>query len=251
MKKTFLEAGMKVSVACCDDEKEQILYYKELFATYEIRHEIDLEVDYFLSGEFCIHSVQSGKIFDVVFLDMEMPNKSGLEVAREIRKYRGKETKIIFLTSYAKYMQDSFDVRAFHYIIKPVGYDEFERKFQDALNELIKDEDNICVLQTDKDDIVVRIKDILYIEKEKSNKYVSVHLREGTLSIKDSLLVLERKLEEKHFLRIHRSVLVNMRYIKRIRKAEVVLSNGVTIPVSRRKEGLLKNYFMKYAITER
>ena len=89
---------MRVNIACCDDEKEQIQYYKKLFSNYEVRHEIELEIDYFLSGDFLLESVRNGNVYDIIFLDMEMPGLSGLDIAREIRTIRGKDTRIIFLT---------------------------------------------------------------------------------------------------------------------------------------------------------
>ncbi len=242
---------MKINVACCDDEKEQIQYYKQLFSNYEIRHDIDFEIDYFLSGKFLLESFRNGKSYDVVFLDMEMPEMNGLEVAREIRALRGKVTRIIFLTGYPEYMQESFDVRAFHYIIKPVEFPEFERKFKDTLDDFIEDEENISVFKSDEDDVVLKTKDILYIEKQKGEKRLCVHMQDETLSVKGNLNAMERSLIDKHFLKIHRAVLVNMRHIKRIRKTEVVLSNGETAPMSRRKEIEVKEYFMQYAIMER
>lgn len=242
---------MRVRIACCDDEKEQILYYKELFANYEIRHEVELVIDYFLSGTFLLESVENGNSYDVIFLDMEMPQLSGLDVAREIRSVRGRDTRIIFLTSFAKYMQESFDVRAFHYIVKPVGFDEFERKLQDAIHDILKDEENITVFKSDEDDIIVRTNDIVYIEKQKAAKMMSIHTIKDILYVKGNMNAVEDTLKVKHFIRTHRSVLVNMRHIKRIRKTEVVLSNGETVPVSRRKEMEIKEYFMKYAILER
>ena len=242
---------MRVNIACCDDEKEQIQYYKKLFSNYEVRHEIELEIDYFLSGDFLLESVRNGNVYDIIFLDMEMPGLSGLDIAREIRTIRGKDTRIIFLTSYAEYMQDSFDVRAFHYMIKPVEFQEFERKFKDALDDFVKDEENVSVFKCEEDEIVVRTKDIIYIEKCKSERQLSLHLQDEILRVKGNLNTMEENLLKKHFLRIHRAVLVNMRHIKRIRKAEVLLSNGEVVPVSRRKEVAIKEYFMKYAIMER
>ena len=245
------EENMRINIACCDDEKEQIQYYKKLFANYEIRHDVELEVEYFLTGEFLLEKFRNGEEYDVVFLDMEMPQLNGLDVAREIREIRGKEVRIIFLTSYAEYMQESFDVRAFHYMIKPVGFEEFERKLKDALDDYIKDEENISVLKGEEDEIVVKTKDIIYIDKQKGEKRLNVHLQDEIVTVKGNMNTVENNLLEQHFLRIHRAVLVNMRHIKRIRKAEVLLSNGDTVPLSRRKEVETKEYFMKYSILER
>lgn len=243
---------MKIRIACCDDEKEQLQQYKKLFANFEVRYEVDLEVEYFLNGEFLLERFQREKYpFDLVFLDMEMPHMSGLEVAREIRRSGGGDVLILFLTSFPEYMQESFDVRAFQYMIKPVALEEFERKLKSAMEYLARDEKNIIVLKTESEDIILRTEEIYYFEKEKSARRFQVHLENEMLSARGNMNDLEEQLKEMHFIRTHRSLLVNMKHIKRIRKSEMVLSNEEIIPVSRRKELEIKQQFMKYAILER
>lgn len=242
---------MNITIACCDDEKQYILNYKELFSKFKDGYEIPFHVDYFMSGEQLVERFQNGKMYDIVFLDMEMPHINGMDVANEIRTICGNDTRILFLTSYAEYMQQSFDVRAFHYMVKPVRYEEFERKFKSALEDIIKEEKDILVFKSEKEDIVVHSKDLIYIEKEKNKKQLRIHLKDEIICVKGNMNDVEQHLREKHFYRIHRAILVNIRYIKRIRKDEILLTNGEIIPLSRRKEAALKDYFMKYAILER
>ena len=97
----------------------------------------------------------------------------------------------------------------------------------------------------------MRTEEIYYFEKEKSARRFQVHLENETLSARGNMNDLEEQLKEMHFIRTHRSLLVNMKHIKRIRKSEMVLSNEEIIPVSRRKELEIKQQFMKYAILER
>ena len=105
---------MKIRIACCDDEKQQLELYKTMFTNIEMRQDIKLNVEYFLSGNFMLERFQSEKNpFDLVYLDMDMDEKSGLDLAKEIRQNYHSDCLILFLTNYPKYMQNSFDVRAF------------------------------------------------------------------------------------------------------------------------------------------
>lgn len=243
---------MKIRIACCDDEKQQLELYKTMFTNIEMRQDIKLNVEYFLSGNFMLERFQSEKNpFDLVYLDMDMDEKSGLDLAKEIRQNYHSDCLILFLTNYPKYMQNSFDVRAFQYMIKPVQFDEFEKKFNAARKYLEKDDKNRVVLKIDEDNIVFFTNEIYYIEKEKSSKQFLVYLEDKCVVAKGVLSAIENQLLEQHFMRTHRSYLVNMKHIRRIQKNDLVLSNGNLVPISRRKEKELKQQFMRYAILER
>ena len=243
---------MKIRIACCDDEKQQLELYKTMFTNIEMRQDIKLNVEYFLSGNFMPERFQSEKNpFDLVYLDMDMDEKSGLDLAKEIRQNYHSDCLILFLTNYPKYMQNSFDVRAFQYMIKPVQFDEFEKKFNAARKYLEKDDKNRVVLKIDEDNVVFFTNEIYYIEKEKSSKQFLVYLEDKCVVAKGVLSAIENQLLEQHFMRTHRSYLVNMKHIRRIQKNDLVLSNGNLVPISRRKEKELKQQFMRYAILER
>ena len=243
---------MKIRSACCDDEKQQLELYKTMFTNIEMRQDIKLNVEYFLSGNFMLERFQSEKNpFDLVYLDMDMDEKSGLDLAKEIRQNYHSDCLILFLTNYPKYMQNSFDVRAFQYMIKPVQFDEFEKKFNAARKYLEKDDKNRVVLKIDEDNVVFFTNEIYYIEKEKSSKQFLVYLEDKCVVAKGVLSAIENQLLEQHFMRTHRSYLVNMKHIRRIQKNDLVLSNGNLVPISRRKEKELKQQFMRYAILER
>ena len=243
---------MNIRIACCDDEKQQLELYKTMFTNIEMRQDIKLNVEYFLSGNFMLERFQSEKNpFDLVYLDMDMDEKSGLDLAKEIRQNYHSDCLILFLTNYPKYMQNSFDVRAFQYMIKPVQFDEFERKFNAARKYLEKDDKNRVVLKIDEDNVVFFTNEIYYIEKEKSSKQFLVYLEDKCVVAKGVLSAIENQLLEQHFMRTHRSYLVNMKHIRRIQKNDLVLSNGNLVPISRRKEKELKQQFMRYAILER
>lgn len=243
---------MKIRIACCDDEKQQLELYKTMFTNIEMRQDIKLNVEYFLSGNFMLERFQSEKNpFDLVYLDMDMDEKSGLDLAKEIRQNYHSDCLILFLTNYPKYMQNSFDVKAFQYMIKPVQFDEFEKKFNAARKYLEKDDKNRVVLKIDEDNVVFFTNEIYYIEKEKSSKQFLVYLEDKCVVAKGVLSAIENQLLEQHFMRTHRSYLVNMKHIRRIQKNDLVLSNGNLVPISRRKEKELKQQFMRYAILER
>jgi two-component system response regulator LytT len=164
---------------------------------------------------------------DLIFLDIQMPDLNGIELARVLDKGVEKP-RIIFTTAYNQFALDGYKVDALDYLLKPFNYEEFLRAAQKALNyhELLNRpntaapataateaehaDDNYLFLKVEYQLVRIALDDILYIEGLKD--YVKVHLKnveKATLSL-TSLKALEEKLPAKRFMRVHRSFIVSL-----------------------------------------
>lgn len=171
-----------------------------------------------------LKAIHSQKI-DLIFLDIQMPDLNGIELARVLDKGADKP-RIIFTTAYNQFALEGYKVDALDYLLKPFNYEEFLRAAQKALNyaELINKpaapapagaaaesehaDDNYLFLKVEYQLVRIALDDILYIEGLKD--YVKVHLKgveKAVLSL-TSLKALEEKLPSKRFLRVHRSFIV-------------------------------------------
>ena len=158
-----------MKIAVCDDDKAAREHIVSL-----IKEQIqDAEIMTFATGEEML-KVQSS--FDISFLDVEMREVSGMDVANHIRQKEQGSTRsiIIFVTDYEKYMNSAFDVSAFHYLLKPIDEEKFRNVFGRALDELY------AVREWTKRFILVRnsgiqqkvyLKDIYYIESANKKNY--------------------------------------------------------------------------------
>ncbi|WAC10434.1 LytR/AlgR family response regulator transcription factor [Dyadobacter pollutisoli] len=185
-----------------------------------------------------IHS----KHIDVIFLDIQMPDLTGIELARVIEKAGTKAPRIIFTTAFNQYALDGFRVDALDYLLKPFNYEEFLRaaskaqayvellqKASSAASQETKDE--YLFLKVEYQLVRIAYDDILYTEGLKD--YVKVHLRSDpkpTLSL-TSLKALEEKLPASKFMRVHRSFIVNLDKISAVTRNTIQIG-AVTIPVS-------------------
>jgi two-component system, LytTR family, response regulator LytT len=169
-----------------------------------------------------LRAIHSQKI-DLIFLDIQMPDLNGIELARVLDKGADKP-RIIFTTAYNQFALEGYKVDALDYLLKPFNYEEFLRTAQKALNyaELINKpaapaaviaetehtDDNYLFLKVEYQLVRIALDDILYIEGLKD--YVKVHLKgveKAVLSL-TSLKALEEKLPAKRFMRVHRSFIV-------------------------------------------
>lgn len=231
-----------MKIAVCDDDKAAREHIVSL-----VKEQIqDAEIMTFATGEEMLE-VQS--TFDISFLDVEMREISGMDVANHIRQEEQGNTKsiIIFVTGYEKYMNSAFDVSAFHYLLKPIDEEKFRSVFGRALDELY------AVMERTKRFILVRnsgiqqkvyLKDIYYIES--ANKKVIIHTEAGTLDCYGKMDELER-MTGSGFYRCHRCFLVNMEKIVSYNADTIKVANGDRLILARKRYNDFIRQYMKYA----
>ena len=190
---------------------------------------------------------------DVVFLDIQMPGKSGLDLLTELPN---KDFEVIFVTAHNEYMLQALQYSAADYLLKPVDEDRLveavqraEKRMQPGRKEWTETlmhnlnktgnptEMRLC-LPTLKGFLVVKLDDIIYCEAERS--YTIFHLEgKKTVTVSKSLIEYDNLLQDTQFLRIHKSFLVNLHHVKEYQRGEggtVIMSDNAEIEVSRRKK---------------
>ncbi len=180
--------------------------------------------------------INSEKI-DLIFLDINMPEISGLSFAKSINR----SIKIIFTTAYREYAVDGFDLQAVDYLLKPIS---FERLLQ-AINkyidenapvvkvltkEIIPEKSDFIFVRADRKMIKISIPDILFIESLAD--YIKIHLPGNTVVTRETMSSIEAKLPQKEFLRVHRSYVVSIAGIESFTN-EYIEINQKQIPISR------------------
>ena len=243
------DGNMLYRIACCDDEQQILDRLKECFVRLEVQTDIETQVDYYTDGRNLIQAYQADHSkYDIILLDMEMPLISGMQVAEQMRRIN-REVIIIFLTSYPEYMQKSFGVQAFQYLLKPITYDVFKKEIIRTIQYIEKD--NASILVTDGDigyETAVRLKNIVAIEKKKGNAVMEITLEKSKMNAKGNISDYEDKLVQNHFIRISRNCIVNMKFIHSFFEREIRMTTGKRVEMSRRKITEVKEVFTKYLV---
>lgn len=163
---------------------------------------------------------------DLLFLDMEMPDINGLQVA-EIVGRSNPQMKIVFSTAYDQYAIEAFKLRAFHYMLKPYDEEDLNIIFRELGKKRLETDPTggsstavgltsvKLALELEEGIKYVSPKDIIYISKE--GKYVQVHTAHSTYDVTYPLFELEQKLEPFGFFRCHKSYIVNLASIVELR----------------------------------
>lgn len=169
---------------------------------------------------------------DLVFLDINMPNLTGMELARLLQEHHGPTPKIVFTTAYNHYAIEGYKVNAVDYLLKPFSYEEFLRAANKVLQiseeatnhyQPIATDDEFFFLKVEYQWVRISLKDVLYIESLKD--YVKVHLIDSQKTVLSliSLKALEEKLPSTKFMRIHRSFIVSLDKINAITKNSILI----------------------------
>ncbi|MBD5466226.1 MAG: response regulator transcription factor [Lachnospiraceae bacterium] len=238
---------MILNIAVCDDDMEMLsVIFEQLHRIFE-KKEIQVYIESFSEGEKLLEWHERAP-FQVVFLDISMPDLDGFQAAAELKAHN-KEVIIIFVTSKDDLVYESFDYQPFHFIRKE-GWESLGEQFEHVVEKLIDykksyDKINIALPYGTVEEIA--ISDIVVVQSEKN--YLDYELvDERTLRVRDSLNTAEERLKEYDFTRISNRTLVNLSYVGRIREkeGEVILKDGYSYSLSRNYKKSVVAAYMKY-----
>jgi DNA-binding LytR/AlgR family response regulator len=225
---------MNLTIAICDDDKHDASRLEQMLeGIFSAMDDIDLKIDIYETGEGLLHALET-IAYPILFLDMEMPGRDGIGVADVIRK-RDRDMLILFVTSHSHYMQRSFEVRPFRYLLKPVDEAALKAAAVKAVEELLQ-RNNWLEFTFKQTSWQLKSGDIMYVTVERGKKLI-VAVNDGTCMYYGKIGELEAKLAPYGFCRIHTGYLVNWQYARSVAKDNVTLANGVTLPVSRSRSG--------------
>ena len=229
-----------MKIAICDDDWHMQQTLRLLID--EIYQDLDMLVDGFTSGEALLAAVQKqSQPYQLILLDIEMRGIDGIETAKRLRKLLP-DCYIIFITSHDEFALTGYEVAAFRYLVKPVQPEKLTEAISAVRAEL---SDHITLHVEDGPvEALLRVKDIYYIEAQ--DKRVRVVLKDTAFSDRRGIDEIERALAGEDSFRVHRSYLINFRYVARLDKNEILLVSGEQIPLSRLRKKAFKNAFQTY-----
>ncbi|MDF2472887.1 MAG: Response regulator of the LytR/AlgR family [Lachnospiraceae bacterium] len=232
---------MTVKIAICDDER---IFIEELSRQLEIlfvNESIDIQIKSYQSGRKLL-SDSNDLDFDILFLDIDMPEITGIDIAEQIRR-KNQFVHIIFITSHEDLVYQSIQYRPFRFIRKCYAREELPEAVT-ALKRKICNENNLFSIKFNGTESSIRYADISYIESYRHD--IFVHTTKETYRIKGNLGNLEKQCENYGFIRVHSGYLVNYRYIFSIDKSKVRLINEEEIPLSRHRTATVKQKLQYY-----
>jgi DNA-binding LytR/AlgR family response regulator len=168
---------------------------------------------------------------DLVFLDINMPDIGGMQLAQTLSP----RPMIIFTTAYSHYAAESYNLSAVDYLLKPITFERFLAAVNKAATSLagkpttaLKDDDTSIFIKSGPQTYQVKVKDILYLEKD--GNYITVHLKDRNILIRENMGDIFDLVPAADFIRVHKSFVVAIKHITMIEVHQVTVNNE-KIPV--------------------
>ena len=221
---------MKLRIGICDDEQQHMEQLQRLVNEWAETSGSSCELAVFPSAEAFLFAYEERKDFDILLLDIEMKQMSGVALAKQLRAEKSR-AEIIFITSHFEFYGEGYEVDALHYLIKPVQIPKlFEVLDKAAARRAVQPPS--VLITCDGETLRLYESEILYVEA--MLHYLRIVTDTGEYRVKEKISAMEEQLSE-NFFRCHRSYLVSLQKIRRITRTAIQMTDGGEVPLSRGK----------------
>lgn len=235
-------------IAICDDDSQELNRISSFIDTYRLERITPLTYNTFQSATELVSKVSGGN-YSILLLDILMPGINGMQAAQEIRTFDA-GVKIVFLTSSPEFAVESYQVKAYDYILKPVS----KEKLFSMLDAVIAEEqvpmEGLSV-KTHSGMARILFSKLAFVEIK--NKKLYFHMADGSVQeVTSSLSTFEEELLARtEFIKVHRSYIVNLWQVGELRLKEFITNAGKIVPISRLLYGKVREAYMKHLFMEK
>jgi len=242
-----------IQTAVCDDEQFYQERIQSLLKQYFKKHPLDYTIQLYPSGETFLAQQENSVKYDIVFLDISMRKLDGIQTAAQIRAFHS-NTQLVFVTAFIDYALEGYKVNAVRYIMK----DTLDTAISECMDAILQ---KMRLAQVTfsfmNGNATLYTDNILYVESQKHKSFFYYMQRNTanssttqsgivTYQLYEKLDLIQQRLSDYGFLRIHKSYLVNMKHICRLSNYTAFLDTGEELPVPRLRYQTVKEQFITY-----
>lgn len=230
-----------LKIAIVEDDSNELLELKSILKNWLDKKQLQYEIDEYHSGDEFLIQFNKAKRYHLIFLDIDMPGKNGMETAMFIRE-KDTQVLLVFVTYMVQYAVQGYAVSACEFIVKPIIEEQLYVKLEQIIPK-IKLRKNVLTIQNKAELIRIKVSDIYYIEVY--GRKLIFHTIQGKIESYGSLKKMQEELQYNDFVRCNKCYLVNLFYVNRIE--DNIVSVGVDdLQISRREKKHFMNCFVQY-----
>lgn len=238
-----------MKIVICDDSIEDLIKIEKLLQKYlESCSVIGAEILKYTNPSVLYDKICKRELADIYILDMVMSEKTGIDIGSQLQK-TGSKNVIIYITSSDDFALEAFRVHAARYLLKPVVEADFFEALDHALLGLEKKEGPSYLIKTKEGSVSVPYSKIEYIENV--SRMLDIHLTDGenlkSIFIRKSFdAEVGELLDGKGFMQVHKSFVINLKYIKKLTQNDVIMESGKSIPISKSRSTSAKKEYLLF-----
>lgn len=234
------QARAPLRIAVCDDEALDRAQIAQMAQEILRAEEIPAEIACFASAGALLHAIQTGGAFQILLLDVMMEGMDGMELAAALRAGQ-EEAAIVFISSNREMALRGYEVAA-RYLAKPLDAEKLREALLHCCAAYLQPRE--IVLPTSEGQSKVDVRAIVYVEPW--DRGVRLHFAHKKVEVRMSIFQVAALLPEHQFAYCHRTLLVNLAYVRHLRYCELELKSGERLPISKYRLAQFKSEFMKY-----
>lgn len=228
-------------IVICDDDIFFTSEIERLLLKIEKEDLLELNIEVFFDGQELVKSILNGVSYNIIYLDIKMKYLNGIDTAKKIREI-DREVLILYISSYEVYIKQLFEVEPFRFLDKPLDTDYFMDCFRKAYQKILENK-QFFLYRFKKEIHSIILNNIFYFESSGKTIYIKTETKSEKFYGKLNDVEKEIQRSGNTFIRIHHSYLVNFMYIKKINFSEVTLHNGLLLPISERKQKIIRKKY--------
>ncbi len=232
-----------IRIAILDDSDTDRKLMEYVTKRYFAGRGVPCDVRAFSRWQTLFAELSEETYYDIFLLDMELPEKTGLQVAKEIRRHY-LEPAIVYVTNYVQYAMEAFEVNAFRYIPKRLLREKLPAAYDVLLPEMEQLDQRSYIVEKESGIERILYRNLFYIRKE--GKYVVLFHRGGSSRERKTLKEIYGELNAEEFFYVDKSYVVNVQHVLSCRQGELEMRNGDVLPVSRPRHREVREKIMNY-----
>lgn len=229
-----------IRVAIVEDQESDIIILKKILHHFETAEGEMFQITLYHSPLALLEGYRA--VYDLIFMDIELPHMNGMEAARKLRKL-DTGVLLIFVTKVAKYAIRGYEVGALDYVLKPLEYYSFVPKVRRAIRYINLNAEKYITLNKDRGQRRVSLRYLKYVEVK--GHYLTYYTVDEEIVARGKISELEQKLEMENFARCNNCYLVNLHYVTGVH-GQILELGSIQLPISRTKQSEFLNRLTLY-----
>lgn len=223
-----------MNLAVCEDDSSDMERLRRIFDG-----RLGYRPAYFTTGGQFLQKVKEGVQFDIILMDIKLPDKLGTEVAALLKEYLP-GSDVVFISSYPEYVTDAFSLHATQFFMKPVREDMLLQEINSVAARRKSENDSWCVSNR-RTIYRLSTQDVIFVESY--YRHLRIQLFDHNIEVTGKLSDACQKLNPNIFRLCHQGFLVNMNHVIRIEQKEIICTNNYHVPISyRRRREFIQAY---------